>query len=159
VATVYGGSFTGRGGGEARGILTSHVGTTLEADAVTALGEDGGSNYGLNISNGTATVRGGAFTGRAGTDAWGIYNSAYLLAAGVTALGEDGTNNHGLGSGGYTADVARSVLEGATYSVVHSSGTITISNSRLVGGPVGGTPTCVLVSRGTAVSSDAGICP
>jgi hypothetical protein len=49
------------------------------------------------------------------------------------------------------------VLEGATYSVYRTSGTVTISNSRLVGGAVSGTVTCVAVSQNTTFNANG--CP
>jgi hypothetical protein len=114
-----------------------------------------------------ATLRGGSFTGRGGQDTYGIYNAASatpLKAESVTALGEDGvSSNYGLyNTGGAEADVTQSVLEGATNSVYYSSGTLTVSNSRLVDGAVSGGVTCVLVTRGTgpgSVSTDGSTCP
>jgi hypothetical protein len=150
-ATLRGGSFTGRGGGDAWG-LYNH-GVTLEAESVTALGENGHyHNYGLQ-NYGAATLRGGSFTGRGGWGyATGIYNSSGgTTAESVTALGENGhSGNYGLYNYyNATANITQSVLEGATNSVHHSGGTVTVSNSRLVGGVVAGIVTCVAVSRGT----------
>jgi hypothetical protein len=162
-ATLRGGSFTGRGGENAWGIYNSGSGTTLEAESVTALGENGTYNYGLTNSIGAAaTLRGGSFTGRGGTSAEGIYNSGSgtkLEAESVTALGENGgLSNYGLyNTDGATASATQSVLEGGTNSVVRISGTVTVSNSRLVGGAVYGTVTCVAVSRGTTFNASG--CP
>ena len=51
VATLRGGSFTGRGGENALGIITGDSGATLEAESVTALGENGSiENYGLVVN-------------------------------------------------------------------------------------------------------------
>jgi hypothetical protein len=52
------------------------------------------------------------------------------------------------------------VLNGATFTVygTYDAVATTVSNSRLVGGEVYGPVTCVLVSRGTDVSS-GGTCP
>jgi hypothetical protein len=152
-ATLRGGAFTGRGGDDTWGIYSNDSGVTLEAEGVTALGGDGnGDNYGLyNTSTVTATLRGGSFIGRGGTVTRGIYNtgsSATLQAERITALGESATNNYGLyNSGGATADVTQSVLGGATNPVYRSTGTVTVSNSRLIDKPVAGTVTCVAVSR------------
>jgi hypothetical protein len=136
-ATLRGGSFTGRGGTGARGIFNYGSGTTLEAESVTALGENGSDyNYGLdNYAGAAATLSGGSFTGRGGTSNYGLYVN------------------------GGTANATQSVLEGATNSVRRLSGTVTVSNSRLVGGAVYGTVTCVLVTRGTTVSTDGSTCP
>ena len=93
----------------------------------------------------------------------GIRNSvgATLVAANIAALGE-GASTHNRGLDNYTdatATVTQSVLEGSGNSVLLATGTITVSNSRLVGAPVFGTVTCVLVTRGTTVSTDGSTCP
>jgi hypothetical protein len=101
-ATLGGGSFTGRGGSQARGIFSDSNGTTVEAANVTALGEGGSyENYGLyNYASAAAMLRGGSFTGRGGQEARGIFNQATdttLEAVSVTALAEDGTaSSYGL---------------------------------------------------------------
>jgi len=167
-AVLRGGSFTGRGGMNVGGIYNSGSGAMLETESVTALGENGNSNnYGLSNSGDgvTATLRGGSFTGRArpgGTNANGIYNggnSTTLEAESVTALGENGSNNnYGLRSSvNATANVTQSVLEGATNSVYRGSGSVTVSNSRLVDGVVSGAVTCVAVSWNTTFYP--GSCP
>jgi hypothetical protein len=51
------------------------------------------------------------------------------------------------------------VLEGATNSVYRGSGSVTVSNGRLAGGAVSGSVTCVLVTRGTTISTDGSTCP
>ena len=110
------------------------------------------------MNESTATLWGGAFVARNGLDATGIYNTYALIAQSVTALGEDATNNYGLEHASTTsADVTQSVLEGATYSVHRSAGTIIVSNSRLIGGATGGTITCVAVSRGGTFNASG--CP
>jgi hypothetical protein len=164
-ATLRGGSFTGRGGTTlAYGIMNLGSDTTLEAMGVSALGENGGSdNCGLyNCYAAAATLRGGSFTGRGGYyDAYGIDNEdsdTTLEAESVTALGENGSsNNYGLYNTTATANVTQSVLEGATNSVYRSSGSVTVSNSRLAGNAVSGTVTCVAVSRGTTFNASG--CP
>jgi hypothetical protein len=95
-ATVRGGSYTGRGGDDARGIMAEESNVTLYAESVTALGENSSAiNIGLSNEFGATTeLRGGSFTGRGGTLARGIFNEgddSTLDAAGVTALGENGT--------------------------------------------------------------------
>ncbi len=187
-AVLRGGSFTGRGGSAAGGIHNDGSGTTVEAENVTARGElasgSGSKNYGLYNRNSaeatlrggafaasggssslnyglmnesTATLRGGVFEARNGLDATGIYNTATLTAQSITALGESATNNYGLEhASASTADVTESVLEGATYSVYRSAGTITVSNSRLIGA-ASGAITCVGVSRGLVFASSG--CP
>jgi hypothetical protein len=89
-------------------------------------------------------------------------SSATLEAESVTALAEDGSSyNCGLYNSSYaTANVNQSVLEGATRSVYSASGSVTVSNGRLAGGAVEGNGvTCVLVTRGTTVSTDGSTCP
>ena len=164
MATLHGGSFTGRGGIDAYGIYNTGISTTLETESVTALGYNGSdSNYGLaNLGGAVATLHGGSFTGRGGIDAYGIYNwesSTTLEAENITALGEYGSSaDYGLYSGG-TANITQSVLVGADNSVYRNTGTVTVSHSRLIGGTVGGAVICVLVSRGTNVSTDGSTCP
>jgi hypothetical protein len=165
-ATLRGGSFAGRGGALASGIYNYGSSTTLEAESVSALGENSSYyNYGLyNYDAAAATVRGGSFTGRGGIYAYGIYNyntSTTLEAESVTALGENGSSyNYGLyNSNSATANVTQSVLQGATNSVWRGTGSVTVSNGRLAGGAVSGTVTCVLVTRGTTISSDGSTCP
>jgi hypothetical protein len=164
-ARLSGGSFTGRGPAWPFGIYNYGSGTTLEAGGVTALGENGSSNNGLgNFWGASATVRGGSFTGR-GTVASGIYNwgsGATLEAESVTALGDNVTSSFGLSNGcpscsDVTANVTQSVLKGTSGSINATSGTVTVSNGRLVGISYGAT--CVLVTRGTTISTDGHTCP
>jgi hypothetical protein len=163
--TLRGGSFTGRGGSEAYSIYNIGSGTTLETESVTALAENGSSiNYGLYNNDGAAaTLRGSSFTGRGGSEAYSIYNigsGTTLEAENLTALGEDGSStDYGLYNIGATANITQSVLEGASYSVYLISGNVTVSHSRLVGGSASGTVTCVLVTRGTSISTDGSTCP
>ncbi len=167
---LSGGSFTGRGGRSARGIYSrgDNNNTSLDADNVTALGVNGSyNNYGLRNSNGAAAMlRGGSYTGRGGERACGIYlgdSGTLLEAESITALGE-GSNvlNCGLwnhATGPDTTTVSQSVLEGATNSIYLDGGPVEVSNSRLVGGAVYGSVTCVLVTRGTTASTDGSTCP
>ena len=163
-ATLHGGDFIARGGVN-NYALSNELTVTMEAHNVTALAENGSdSNYGLwNVNNATLVLHGASLTGRGGTNAYGLSNQGAgttLVAAGVTALGESGSsNNYGLyNESTATADVTQGVLEGMTHSVLQSSGVITVSNSRLAGNGVSGTVTCVLVTRGTDVSTGT-TCP
>jgi hypothetical protein len=143
--------------------LLTGSGTSVTLQAVIALGENGSDwNCGLSTRDGAAaTLRGGSFTGRGGDRAYGIHNGGSgttLEAQGITALAENGNLlAHGLDNWGATVEITRSVLEGATNAVYRSSGTVTVSHSRLVGGAVGGTVTCVAVSRGTTFNASG--CP
>ena len=116
--TLRGGSFTGRAGEQAWGMYSHGITTTLEAESVTVLGEDGSNNnFGLgNYSGAEATLRGGSFTGREGEQAWGMYSDGItttLEAESVTALGEDGSdNNYGLGND----DGAAATLRGGSFT-------------------------------------------
>ena len=157
-ATLRGGSFTGRGGSTARGIFNRTSGTVLEAENVTALGENGTENSGLYNSNvATATLRGGSFIGRGGDNAYGIYNSnsgTTLAAESVIALGEDGaTYTAGLYNWSGTANVTQSVLKCSVGRPAHGiPGSTIVSNSRLEGGAALNV-TCVLVTQGTNIST------
>ncbi len=155
--TLRGGSFTGRGGATTLGIYSDNF-STMEAESVTALGENG-SNYSIGLLNGpnaVTTLRGGSFIGREGITASGIDNGGdlapMLKVEHITALGENGSSNYGIrntnSGNSATAWVTQSILEGTTNSIIHSGGVITVSNSRLVGGATSGTVTCVGVSRG-----------
>ncbi|MBN1318953.1 MAG: hypothetical protein JXA42_25955 [Anaerolineales bacterium] len=101
-ATLKSSSFIGNGGENTFGIENNGSGTTLVADGVTALGENGISYiFGLrNSDSALAVLRDGSFTGSGGTYTRGIYNTGYttmLQAANVTALAEEGdTENYGL---------------------------------------------------------------
>ena len=163
-ATLRGGTFTGRGGSYARGIYNRFSGTTLEAENVAALGENGTESSGLHNSQvATATLRGGSFTGRGGEDAYGIYNNGSgttLEAGSVIALGEGGaTYSAGLYNWSGTASATQSVLKCSAGRPAHGIGGSTIvSNSRLEGGAALGV-TCVLVTQGTNISTDGSTCP
>ena len=126
--TLYGGFFSGLGGTVTYGIANGANGATLEAESVSALAENGGDdNYGLhNFSGAVTTVRGGSFTGRGGTNAYGIANidsGTTLEAAGVTALAANGSsNNDGLYQDGGSVSLGVSQLDG---NATRISGTLT----------------------------------
>lgn len=135
----------------------------MDAESVTALAENGVNyNYGLyNCNDANATLFGGSFTACGGTIAYGIRNSdnnPILEVSNINALAENGSsNNYGLYNNDGISDVTQSVLESPTFSVYSSNGTLTLSNSRLVGGPCSGSVTCVAVSRGTTFNASG--CP
>jgi hypothetical protein len=163
-ATVRGGTFTAQGEGSAYGIRNGIRDSTLEAEGVTALGE-GEGNFSIGLSSGGAvTLRGGSLTGRGGNRAYGIWNNtitATLEAQRLTVVGENGGDNYGLyNTNDATTNVIHGVLEGATKPIHHDdTGSVAISNSRLVGVGVPGTVTCTLVTRGITVSVDGFTCP
>ena len=99
--TLYGGSFTARGGYETRGVYLYGPDTRLEAWDITAVGENGTSNAGLLTFSCVAVLHGGSFTGRGGTYAQAILNyGADLTAEGVTALAENSSDyTYGLYNG------------------------------------------------------------
>jgi hypothetical protein len=156
-ATLRFSSFIGREGNSAAyGIYHHGNGTVqLEAEGVTALGENGNINYGLLSSTAsgvlTMTLRGSSFIGRGGFSSYGIYNSGdgtTLKAKGIWALGENVSSSYGLYNASSTADITQSALEGVTYSVNGGPDPVTISNSRLSGGTIGSGVSCVAVSAG-----------
>ena len=125
-ATLRGGSFIGRGGEIALGIVNDGVGSLLVAEGVRALGEDGsGTNAGLRNLAGSATLRNCSFAAR------GVY------ASGLTVDGDTGA-----------VDVSHSILQGELYSIFRGDGTALVSHSQLVGS-VMGSPTCLGVSTET----------
>jgi len=157
VMTVRGGSVTARGGA-ANYALSNELNVTLDAESVTALAENGSSaNHGLwNANSAEATVRGGSFTGRGGTDAYGIYNSSSgstLEVDSVTALAEDGSSsNYGLyNHDGAAATADSSQFSGDSDGLYQSGGTVRLGVSQLDGGATrtGGTLTCFQVYGGS----------
>ncbi len=157
-ATLRGGSFTGRGGAIAYGITNGAIDTTLAAQSVTALAENGSdANHGLfNFAGAAATVHGGSFTGISGTNAYGISNlddGTTLEVKSVSARGKDGSGtNYGLY---YTSDelttADSSQFSGSSNGLYQVSGTIRLGVSRLAGGATrtGGTLTCFQVYDGS----------
>jgi len=161
-ATLRGGSFTGRGGQSSQGISNSDSGTTLEAENVTALAENGSNaNYGLlnGPDNAAATLRGGSFTGRGGEDTYGIQNNGTLETENVTALGEDGSSeNFGLYNLSGTATADSSQFTGSSNGLYLDGGTVYLGVSQLDGGATNssGALTCFQVYDG---SYSAYTCP
>jgi hypothetical protein len=129
-AALHGGSFTARGGTNTYGISNFGSGTTLEAEGVTALGENGSDdNYGLRNYNGAAaTLRDDSLTARGGNWAYAIYNDdsgTTLEATGVTALGEGGDYNFGL----FNESGAAAVLCGGSLTARGGSQAYAINNN------------------------------
>jgi hypothetical protein len=112
---LHGGSFTGRGGDAAYGIYHPTFSYELLAEGVIALAEDGvNSTAGLQ-NLGIALLLGGSFTGRGGSQVYGLYNylsDAMLEAEGVTVLGENGTST---AKGLYNVD-GTAVLRGGSFT-------------------------------------------
>jgi len=156
-AVLHGGSFTARGGvSYTYGIYNRDVNTTLEAEGVTALAENGsGEISGLRNTLGAAVVlRGGSFTGRGGDISSGIINSSVnstLEAESVTVLGEDGRYNVGLyNNNDATVKANSSQFIGSSDGLHQNSGTVHLGVSQLDGGVnyTGGTLTCFQVYDG-----------
>jgi hypothetical protein len=159
-ATLRGGSFTGRGGTIAYGIINGASGSTLEAESVSAQAENGSdANHGLyNFIGAATTLSGGSFTGRGGTNAYGISNidgDTTLVAESVTALGENGSSNYGLYNDGLAAAIAdSSQFTGSSNGLYQISGTVRLAVSLLNGGATrtSGTLTCFQVYDGSYVA-------
>jgi len=81
ITRVYGGTFTGRGGNTAVGIYHANVGETTIQNAF-AVGENGTSNYGLNVSAGTVRADGCHFKG----STFGVIESSGTLYLAVSQL-------------------------------------------------------------------------
>jgi len=92
-AVVHGASFTARGGTETAGINNAGSGTTLEAEGVTALGENGSSiNRGLlNEDGAAATADSSQFTGSSD----GLYLNGGTVRLAVSQLDGGATNSSG----------------------------------------------------------------
>ena len=174
--TLRGGSYRGVSGTTAAGIYnlatSNSDGTRIDAQDITSTGEDGVTNYGIYSSAlVTMTLRGGTYRGVGGASAYGLYNAttAYqppvVTAEHLTIRGENATaGNYGIYSlSDATIEVRDAVANGATNAVYVADGDVVVSNTRLVGGPVSGKVTCVLVSRGAGgagnVSVDGSTCP
>jgi hypothetical protein len=160
-AELYAGSFTGNGGSDTHGIL--NIGTMVLVD-VTSLGENGtGLNHGMRISStGTTEIRGGSFTARDGTWAYGIYSSGTLEGDNVVILAEDASSfNYGLWNTTGTSYLFQSEVGGSSNSVNNDSGSTTITHSRLLNSAnnASGTLSCILVTRGSTISTDGSTCP
>jgi hypothetical protein len=113
-------------------------------------------NYGLLSYDGvTTTLHGGAFTGRGGTGAYGIYNSdsgATLEADNVTALAENGSSsNFGLYNYDGAATADSSQFTGSSNGLYMDSGTVYLGVSQLDGGATraAGSLTCFQVYDGS----------
>jgi hypothetical protein len=141
--TLHGGSFIAQGGGQTRGIFIAGIDTTLEAENITVLAENGGgNNYGLYNTSATAVLRGGSFIARASyTNTYGIYNTgsnATLETENVTALAENGSSyNYGL----QNASGAVATLRGGSFTAlggsqargIHNEGSsLTVQNADVV---------------------------
>ena len=141
-ATLRGGSFTAHGGNNADGIYNGYN-ASLDAESVIALGEDSGlDNQGLyNYRGADATLRGGSFTARGGSNAYGIYNDGSDLgptidSIGITALGENGSsNNFGLYNfSNADLDADSSQFIGDDYGLYQTNGTVRLGVTQLDGG-------------------------
>jgi len=165
---LLGGRFVGSGGSNATGLYCVSVNSTLSAQEVYALGQNAVNNYGLyNFDRCQVTLVGGSLIGRGGTGAYGLrnagntYSSTSITAEGIWALGEEASTNEMAlyNHDGATATLTQSVLEGDSNVISRASGTVTVADSRLEGGAVSGTVTCILVTRGTTISTDGSTCP
>jgi hypothetical protein len=127
-AVLRGGTFTGRGGVHAWGIFNAYSNATLEAENVTALGENSSDhNSGFyNYSSAAAVLHGGDFTGRGGNQAGGVQNQldSTLTAEGVTALAENGSDNYCLGN--YDGSVA--TLIGGSFTARGGTNSYAVGN-------------------------------
>ena len=97
MATVHGGSFIARGGINTRGILNN--GSTLEMVDAAVLGEGAADqNHGLDLTGGTAMLRGGTVSALDGVEARGIsVNNGTLRVEETSVLGDTtGTSSFGL---------------------------------------------------------------
>lgn len=114
-AALHGGSFTARGGTDAKGVFNYGSNAELDAKAIVALGENA-TDYNRGFYNGqgaTARLHGGSFTARGAGETFGIYNTmSDLVAESVTVLGESGTENNGL----FNSASATATLRGGSFT-------------------------------------------
>jgi hypothetical protein len=163
VIRLTGSHFAAGGGTSSYGIHNANVQVPVVILDVTAIGENAsGFNYGLyNAGVVTSTVRNSSFSAHGQGTVQGIqHEGGKLDGTNIAASAEGGTTNYGMIVSGASSDVdmAQSVFSGSSGSISSSSGTVTIANSRLVGGSVLGAVSCTLVSRGVAVNSGT-TCP
>jgi hypothetical protein len=155
-AVIRGGSYTAVGGDDASGIYVEGS-STLMATAVEATGKGCFANCrGLyHVSSADALLIGGSFSGVDGKDAVGICNAGGTLEAiGVRAAGLGGSTQVGLYNESGASLLSQSQLIGADASVDIAGGSVTLTNSSLVGGAAFTGTVCLLVTRGTSVSAD-----
>jgi pectin methylesterase-like acyl-CoA thioesterase len=141
---LNGGAYTGWGGVEAIGILSSGAGH-LEANNVKANGEEAGvRNDAMRIENSaTAMVNGGNFFARGGSDNRGIavFDTGSLLdVQNAEIQGEGGDGMAGFGVSNEfagTAYIALSELGGITNALLADGDYTNVQMSKLAG-PVGG---------------------
>jgi hypothetical protein len=153
MVSLHGGSITARGGQITFGV--SNGDSYMEAESVTVLAENGSSgNAGLGIYGNDSAIsrlRGGSYTGRGGTLAYGIINeggNATLEAEGIIALGENGSSDSfGLLNSYATAMVNSSQFIGSSSGLYLIDGTVHLGVSQLDGGATrdSGTLTCFQV--------------
>jgi hypothetical protein len=114
-AVLRGGVFTGRGGDQSGGVA-NQLASTLTAEGITALAENGSINYSLSNYDDTAmTVRGAIVTARGGVDNYALANefNVTLDAASVTALAENGSNNN---YGLWNVNNAQATVRGGSFT-------------------------------------------
>ncbi|HEY54169.1 MAG TPA: hypothetical protein G4N94_12025 [Caldilineae bacterium] len=182
--TLVGGSFTGEKGETAAGIRCSI--SSLEARDVKAEGVDGRiHSYGLALDGGDSTLYAGVFLARGALLAQSETGDAIVPTGGpepdpkavglvltgdittrlethdVTAMGRGADINVGLETRGDGLILFYGgLLKGLDYSVKRQGSDLTLMHTRLEGGEVfDACVRCVLVSRGTTVSTDGHTCP
>ncbi len=114
-AVLRGGVFSGRGGSQTGGVSNAFT-STLRAQDITVLAENGSENYSLGNYNGAVmTVRGAAVTARGGAANYALSNefNVTLDAEGVTALAENGSSaNYGL----WNVNNAEATVRGGSFT-------------------------------------------
>jgi hypothetical protein len=164
-ANLYGGTFTGRNGSEAFGIWNYGSEAELLAENLSVVGQNGTStNIGIyNLSESSATLRNATVIASGGLNTYGIYQGSSNTALSAESATIQATNavefEYGLYVQDGTAQVSQSILSAPDYPAYLTNGSLSVSNSRLEGGAVTGTVMCVLVTRGTTISTDGSTCP
>lgn len=164
-AWLYLGSCIARDGGTG---LQNYNGSSVYAENILALGEGstGSYNHGLlNTSDSTTAVLvGGSYQAKGGTFetrgifAWGT--NASVEATGCLITAKDGVENYGVVvQTNADVELTHCTIEGSDNCIYRNStaGTLTVTHSRLKGGPVFGTVTCVCNTRGTTFGQNT--CP
>jgi hypothetical protein len=163
-AVLRGGTFAARDTGQdgaAYAINSSGSGSTIEAQGVIALAEEGGyaTDAFSNDSGSAATLIGGFFSAR-GNPATGIYNSGSntrLEATGVTVIAEDleGTDS---ARGLYNRSSAHAIVRGGSFTAIgeNAYGIYLYDGSTLVAtGTEAAAEGCTDTCRGLSLGSSA----
>jgi hypothetical protein len=122
------------GSGTNYGVFNSS-GTTVKMTDVTVEGVGGSVAYGVFNDGASPEMTNVTVTATGGNSNFGVVSngSSSLQMTNVTGTSSGGTLNYGLWSNNSSAVIRHSVLEGSTYSISRSGGTVQVASSQLLG--------------------------